>query len=102
VFVFRNDFFIPFLLSAGFFRIPDPYPGFNCNRKGGIVFFFLLLSYLQILKWLCSELLTVYCNRYFFYRELEVASAEHQEIQKKWEVHKRQLQETHNEARKVR
>jgi hypothetical protein len=38
---------------------------------------------------------------WFFLRELEVATQEHQEIQKKWEVHKRQLQETHNEAKKV-
>jgi hypothetical protein len=38
---------------------------------------------------------------WFFLRELEIATQEHQEIQKKWEVHKRQLQETHNEAKKV-
>jgi len=36
-----------------------------------------------------------------FRREWEVAEAEHKDILKKFDAHKRQLQETHNEARKV-
>ena len=40
-----------------------------------------------------------YCN--VLHRDIEAATAEHLEIQKKWDIDRRQLQETHNEARKV-